>query len=303
PETLETVADAKPRSPNPLVLLNKTAGGTQCWTDHRWVDGYRIQQNALTGHWRLLCKDNWRIAWGTRQHCEACLDGRLAETPPGPTPERVVVLLHGLMRSHRSMALLEKDLKQRDDAAIIRFSYASTRCSIGDHAAALRELLERLPPQTKISFVGHSMGNIVTRHLIGDLQREGDPHQVLPRCEAMVMLGPPNHGAAIARRLNSAGVFDVVTGKSCRELGADWRDLEDRLATPPFPFAIVAGDLSSKALQNPLVEGASDYIVSLEEAQLDGAAAFHTVPTLHSFLMMDPQARDFTIDFLISHHR
>ncbi|MGN6547535.1 MAG: hypothetical protein ACTHK7_20955, partial [Aureliella sp.] len=31
-----------------------TLGGQQFWTDHRWNDGWRLQQNALTGHWRVL---------------------------------------------------------------------------------------------------------------------------------------------------------------------------------------------------------------------------------------------------------
>ncbi|EMI16243.1 lipase [Rhodopirellula maiorica SM1] len=283
-----------------LAFLNKTAGGTQVWTDHAWVDGNRIQQNALTGHWRLLDPNNNRITWGTRQQCETRLAAQ-TQASPAPHCERVVILLHGLMRTHHSMMQLEKDLKASDDAEIIRFSYASTRCSIGDHAAALRELLERLPEDTKISFVGHSMGNIVTRHLIGDLQRDGDPKNLLPRCESMVMLGPPNQGAAIARRINAAGIFDVITGKGCRELGSEWQAFADRLATPPFPFAIVAGDVSTTPIQNPLVDGASDFVVSIEEAQLEGAEEFHTVPALHSFLMNNEQARELTIDFLISH--
>ena len=145
------------------------------------------------------------------------------------------------------------------------------------------------------------MGNIVTRHLVGDLQRDGDPKNVLPRCESMVMLGPPNQGAAIARRINATGIFDVITGKGCRELGSEWQAFADRLATPPFPFAIVAGDLSSNTIQNPLVDGASDFVVSIEEAQLEGAEQFYTVPVLHSFLMNNEKARELTIDFLLSH--
>ncbi len=35
-------------------LLSKTAGGTQLWTDHLYRGEFRIQQNVLTGHWRLL---------------------------------------------------------------------------------------------------------------------------------------------------------------------------------------------------------------------------------------------------------
>lgn len=303
PPIAEASTDGKtPATPSsPMAFLNKTAGGTQVWTDHAWVDGNRIQQNALTGHWRLLARDNTRITWGTRQHCETSLAQLIAKASPAPNCERVVILLHGLMRTHHSMMQIEKDLRATDDAEIIRFSYASTRCSIGDHAAALRELLEGLPEDTRISFVGHSMGNIVTRHLIGDLQRDGDPKNLLPRCESMVMLGPPNQGAAIARRINAAGIFDVITGKGCRELGGEWQAFADRLATPPFPFAIVAGDLSSNPIQNPLVDGASDFVVSVEEAQLDGAEQFYTVPVLHSFLMNNEKARELTIDFLISH--
>ena len=38
----------------------KTGGGTQVWTDHAYRDGYRIQENALTGHFRLLDEKNVR---------------------------------------------------------------------------------------------------------------------------------------------------------------------------------------------------------------------------------------------------
>ncbi len=101
------------------------------------------------------------------------------------------------------------------------------------------------PPETQFSFVGHSMGNIVVRHLISDLQRDGDPHGVLDRCRSMVMLGPPNQGAAIARRLAPTGLYGILTGKGGLELGPDWEDFVQNLATPSFPFAIIAGDVSA----------------------------------------------------------
>ncbi len=291
---------------SPKNLLNMTAGGTQFWTDHAWKYGYRLQQNALTGHWRLLSADDIRVTWGSRKHCtekltEILKDENLTGISVGLTRKHVVVLLHGLFRTRHSMKSLEQDLAEMPDTQVIRFSYASTRCSIGDHAAALRELLEGLPPETRFSFVGHSMGNIVVRHLVGDLQQDGDAGGILSRCESMVMLGPPNQGAAIARRINSTGVFESVTGQGCRELGGDWQKFVDRLATPPFPFAIVAGDLSENKVQNPLVDGAGDFVVSLEEAQLDGCEAFYTVPVLHSFLMSDETARKHAVEFLKTH--
>jgi pimeloyl-ACP methyl ester carboxylesterase len=287
------------KEPRRMNLALKTAGGTQLWTDHLHRNGYRIQRNAVTGHWRLLDPGNVRRTWGTKEHCQSFLNHLQSDLPADESPRSVVVLIHGLLRSHRSMKSLESDLLEQEDAEAIRFSYASTRSSIGGHAVALREVLEGFPASTQFSFVGHSMGNIVVRHVIGDLQRDGDPEGVLERCRSMVMLGPPNQGAAIARRLAPTGVFGMITGKSGIELGKRWPELVENLAIPPFPFAIIAGDLNR--IQNPLVDGASDFLVSVEEARLDGSASFERVAVLHSRLMSDEAVRKRTVEFIRSH--
>ncbi len=186
------------------------------------------------------------------------------------------------------MSGLAKALEATGHYHAVPLTYASTRASIADHAAAVREVIESLPSDATFSFVGHSMGNIVTRHLIGDLERDGDPHHILPRCESMVMLGPPNQGASIARALAPTRVFGWVTGAGGMELGTHWETLENRLGTPPFPFLIVAGEKTVAGFENPLVAGKGDFIVSLEEARLDGAERIETVPVLHSYLMSDP---------------
>ena len=183
----------------------------------------------------------------------------------------------------------------------IRFSYASTRRSIGDHAAALGEVLQAQPDSTTFSFVGHSMGNIVVRHLIGDLSRDGDPQGILPRCRSMVMLGPPNQGAAIARRLAPTQLYGWITGTGGLELGPGWESFSAKLATPEFPFLVIAGDVSENSVQNPLIEGASDFVVSVEEATLEGAVAVETFPVLHSFLMNDDAVVERTVAFLQSY--
>ncbi|MFG0263540.1 MAG: esterase/lipase family protein, partial [Rhodopirellula sp. JB055] len=212
----------------------------------------------------------------------------------------VVVLLHGLMRTDNCMKSLETKLHAEGFDQTIRFGYASTRGSLAESAAALREVLEHQSPDAQFAIVGHSMGNIITRHLIGDLQADGDPGNLLPRMRSMVMLGPPNQGAAIARRLAPTGVFGLVAGPGAMELGSRWSEVESNLATPPFPFAIVAGKVSSP-IPNPLVNGEGDFVVSLEEAQLEGAQTVHEVPVLHSFLMEEPEVQDWTIEFLQNH--
>ncbi len=282
-------------------LAIRTIGGAQLWTDHLHRNGYRLQQNAVTKHWRLLDASDVRRTWGSREHCQAVLDSEHPQVDLADQPKHVVILLHGLFRTRQSMATLEQRLHDGGYPDTIRFAYASTRRSIGDSAASLRELLEDYPANTTFSFVGHSMGNIVVRHLVGDLQREGDPKGLLDRCKSMVMLGPPNQGAMISKRLAATGLYGWVAGKGGLELGPDWDELADKLGTPPFPFAIIAGDVSNIPVQNPLIDGTSDFVVSVEEADLEGRQWLKTVPVLHSFLMNDPVTMSMAIEFIAEH--
>ena len=82
------------------------------------------------------------------------------------------------------------------------------------------------------------------------------------------------------------------------QLGPAWEDFGHALGTPPCPFAIVAGDISKSPIQNPLLRGASDGVVTLEEATLDGMAEIVQVPVLHSFLMSDPTVVKAAVSFL-----
>lgn len=277
-----------------------TTGGGQIWSDLVFRDGYRIQRNELTGHYRLLDPRNVRRGWGSEQDVMTLLD----ETCPAPSPpanKPIVVLLHGLIRTDASMKSLESVLQEDGFTQTIRFGYASTRSALGQSSANLRGVLESQHPDAEFCFVGHSMGNIVLRHLIGDLQRDGDPKHILPRCRAMVMLGPPNQGAMIARRLATIGVFEWVAGPGAMELGPRWSDVQSNLATPPFPFAIGAGKFEPGPIRNPLVDGESDFVVTLDETQLDGAKLVKEFPVLHSFLMNDPDVQAWTVGFLNSH--
>lgn len=302
-------ASAKPSSDEPVPSDSQknaprfnvklpTLGGKQFWTDHRWDDGWRLQENAITGHWRVLSPSNTRFGWGTREACEQVFLKHVASNRIPDT--HVVVLLHGLMRSSSSMAPVGEAIRKEGTGRPIPFEYASTRQGIAHHAKALREFLESLPGSPRIDIVAHSMGNIVLRHLVADLQREGDPRNVLQRLGGVVMLGPPNQGADIARQLGKLGLFELVTGEGGMQLGPAWEAFQHHLATPTCPFLIVAGDLQSSWMVNPIVQGPSDLVVRTEEAFLEGCADFVTVPVLHSFLMNDEAVQKKVVDFLRS---
>ncbi len=276
-----------------------TLGGKQVWTDYRWRQGWRVQKNALTGHWRLLDARNVRHAWGSRDACNLMLDQQQIDRAiPG---DRLVILLHGLMRSSTSMSGLGDFLKREHNKPVAYFEYASTRAGIGEHAAALRELIADLPASVRLSFIGHSMGNIVVRHALGDWTRAGE-QETLSRIDSVIMLGPPNQGASIARQLSKTGLFGWVTGQGGMELGPMWTEFEEHLSIPTCPFGIVAGRLPDSNFKNPLVDGVGDFVVGLEETKLPGATDFLEVPRLHSFLMDDPRVQQAVAEFLDHKH-
>lgn len=290
-------AEDEPAQSLPNLAI-PTMGGKQFWTDYSWRKGWRIQQNALTKHWRLLDENNVRQAWGSREACEQSLQRKIPDSQFSKT--HVVILLHGLMRSADSMESLRKALVKEDRYTVFSYEYASTRGSIGEHAAAFREVVAGLPNNTRLSFIGHSMGNIVVRHAIGDWQRTQDT-KTLKRLDSVVMLGPPNQGASIARQLAKTGIFEFTIGKGAMELGPRWEELSKRLATPPCPFGIVAGELDKTFPKNPLVGGEGDFVVSVEETKLAGATDTLVVPRLHSFLMDDTRVQKSVSMFLQRH--
>ena len=88
-----------------------TLGGKQLWTDYVWRQGWTIQLNAITGHWRLLDEKNVRHAWGSRKQCQEELE-RLV--PDGSvTEQEAMILLHGLGRSSASMRDLGEYIQNR----------------------------------------------------------------------------------------------------------------------------------------------------------------------------------------------
>lgn len=272
--------------------------GSQFWTDQLWRRHFRLQSYALGNSWRIVCPRGTRRYSGREEECLSEFDRLAGQLDDNAPPEHIAVLLHGLIRTRRSMKKLEKGLVRSGITTVIRFDYASTRQAIKSDAVALRRLIEGLPATAMLSFVGHSMGNIVLRHTIADLQSAGDPRRILSRMHRVVMLGPPNNGAAIARMFSKLKLFGMVMGEGGLELGPNWQELLPNLAIPPCPFAIVAGDLSNFRIRNPLGGQAGDLVVSVDEARLEGAAEFLVLPLTHTYLMNDRRVIEFVSRFL-----
>ncbi|MCA9078978.1 MAG: alpha/beta fold hydrolase [Planctomycetaceae bacterium] len=285
PKTQLQPADPAPEG-SLFNLPAPTLGGRQFWGDVTFRHGWRIQQNVFTEHFRLLDPRDVRQAWGSRAACEAELNKQQFPTMTGDA----VVVIHGIIRSSKSFAGLQKQV-QGQGMHVIPFDYPSTRVPLKQSAALLDQVLKSLDGVERIHLVVHSMGGLVVRTYLQE-------HEPDPRLNRMVMLGVPNQGAEMANIMKDNLLYKFVYGPAGQQLVADPAGVIAKLPTPKFEFAVIAGARGTPDGWNPLIPGDDDGTVSVDAARLPGAADFMTVPALHSFLMDDATVQNATIHFL-----
>jgi len=263
------------------------------WGDLAIRHDWRLQRNARDGRCRILDPDDHTVRAGTEAECRQAFTEleRAGTIPPhdGPT----VVLLHGLGEGRDSMRPLAEHLRAALDATVICFGYASVSAELDDHSRGLAAVVAGLPASGPVSFVGHSLGNLVVRRWMA-LAGEAE----LGRVHRVVMLGPPNQGSQLARM--AAGIWGIsrhVEG-SARELVYDWARVAPGLAVPPCDFGIVAGGKGDDAGYSMLLEGDDDAIVCVDETRLEGARDFLLVPVHHAAMMKHPAVQQATETFL-----
>lgn len=269
----------------------KTAGGLQFWGDVYYFHGYRIQQNILTKHYRLLDFDDMRLAFGKFETCRAKLAKIRRQTNLSGMRGKAVILVHGIMRSSKSFGTIERKFSEKG-FLVFGFDYPSTRISIIESADYLRQCINSLEGIEEINLVVHSMGGLVVRSM---LMQETDP-----RLKRMVMMGVPNNGAVPADILKSNPLFKSLLGPAGQQLGTEEDGLIPKLPIPDFEFGILAGGKGDNKGFNPLLKGDDDGTVSVESTRLDGAADFLRLPVLHSFLMHNDKCVEAATNFLQS---
>jgi len=317
-----------PGRADPPNVTWKTMGGKQFWADELFFHDWRVQRNVLTGHCRLLDGGDVRHAWGTFDQCRAKLDEIRREQELPPMRGKVVIVLHGLFRSHDSMAPLCRYLEEQGGYTALNVGYPTTRRDVAAHARVLGRIVENLEGVEEINFVGHSLGNIVLRFYLSDraaarlgtVERgrdneegvvrreegragragEGEAPRRLPdaRIRRFVMLAPPNQGSQVAGFFGDNGLFRLVAGESAEQLGKEWKELAERLGTPPCEFGILAGGRGDGKGLNPLLPGDDDGTVTVKSTRLAGARDFAVLPVRHSKIVKDPKAMEYTLRFL-----
>lgn len=198
-------------------------------------------------------------------------------------PKEIVVLVHGLLRTYRSMTPLKVYL-ERQGYHVYYFSYPSSQYSIPKHAAGLKLFIEQLlanNPNAKVNFVTHSMGGILVRVAVSEL-----PKQEFDHIGRLVMLAPPNQGSVLAKL--STKIFPFVTSsiKPLAELSSDQQAYVHHVPLPSIEMGIIAGRFDAK--------------VPPSAARLEGLPDPVIVNTTHTFIMNNKKTMKLVRAFLKS---
>lgn len=262
----------------------KTMGGRQFWGDVRFFHGYRIQQNVLTKHHRLLDPDDVRRSWGTLKECQSALSKIAAKKHLGPMKGKAVILVHGIIRSSKSFSKMKTAL-EKNGYTVVSFDYPSTRMTLADSADYLAKTINSLEGIDQVDLVSHSMGGLLVRAY---LQLDEGNHD--KRIGRLVMVATPNFGSEMANVMQKNLAYQWVFGPAGQELIKDQNGAIASLPTPDFEFGIIAGAKGTDTGWNPLVPGDDDGTVSVASTKLPDAKDFKAIPALHSFLIEDEKA-------------
>ena len=287
-----------------LGLGGRTLGGGLTFSDEVVYQGWRIQKHAVIGHYRLLDPDDVRQARGSFDHCLKELEKAKVEKKIPPLPKDVVIVMHGLGATRKWMNSLSEYLQKEGRLAVVNVGYPSTMAEIGEHANTLTSVIKHLDGVETVSFVAHSMGNIVIRHCLNDLAALPPSEQPKITYKRFVMIAPPNHGATMADKVGEKDVLaklaEMVGGEAVDQLapGKGWPSLEQRLATPDFEFGIIVGGQGDDEGYLPQIPGDDDMLLSVETSKLAGARDFAQVKGIHQTLPKQEQVQSYTLRFL-----
>jgi pimeloyl-ACP methyl ester carboxylesterase len=254
----------------------QTLGGRQFWGDVEFFRGWRIQRHVFTGHYRLLDQHDFRHAWGSWDDCRWKLNQVRELIQAKPFPRRGAILIHGILRSSKSMSTIANHLRTAGWAAY-PFDYPSSRIGLSEAAEYLNSVVEHLEGLDELHFVGHSLGGLVIRAWFA-------AHED-PRIKRAVMIGTPNRGAALADMLRKNFIYRTVYGPAGQQLVTDDDGVIPKLPVPKCEFAIIAGARGTPEGWNPLIPGDDDGTVSVDATRLEGAADFGTVAALHTNIL------------------
>ena len=202
-----------------------------------------------------------------------------------------VILLHGMIRTEKSMAHIAERL-ELEGYRVYNIDYPSRKKRIDQIADELHDKLKLCchTNTAKLHFVTHSMGGIVARAYIAKYH----PKNI----SRVVMLAPPNQGTELADKLQDNQLIGSVFGPALLELGTNKESVPNTLGEVDFELGIIIGNRSWNPITSLMIPGDDDGTVSIENTKLDSMTDFIILPHTHTFMMTKSAVIDEIIFFL-----
>jgi pimeloyl-ACP methyl ester carboxylesterase len=206
-----------------------------------------------------------------------------------PDNKEIIVLLHGLGRSNTSMWLLASRL---EDAGyyVQRVEYSSLHQNpdeiLQDISSQINQCCQK--HTQSVHFVGHSLGGLMVRAYL--------QNNKVDKLGRVVLLGTPNKGSEAADHFSDSWLMDIL-GPTAKALGTDGESFPKSLQAPYYSVGIIAGEVKSK-LNDTVIPGKDDGVVSVEATKIDGMTDFIIIETGHSMMRYDSEVADQTIEFI-----
>lgn len=195
--------------------------------------------------------------------------------------QKLIVLIHGLMRTSSSMNSLRTYLEQQGYQVYI-YSYPSTKYTIHQHSEYLTHFIKKLliqHPGATLYFITHSLGGIIARDSLAQL-----PPSQLKNMGSLIMLAPPNQGSMLAKL--STTFFPIISYiiKPLAELSSEPNSYVHHVPIPKVKIGIIAGRYDAK--------------VPPAATRLNGQAEPVIVNSTHMFIMSNKQTKQLISRFL-----
>lgn len=204
--------------------------------------------------------------------------------------KEVVILLHGIGRTDRSMRTLEKHFTHAG-YEVINVHYPSRRYALADLCEWLQQKLADYPlhDYETVHFVTHSMGGLLARAYC----KKYRPANM----GRLVMLGSPNHGSELADFLSPYFVYRFFFGPAGQQLTTHY-DLTPVLGAPDYDIGIIAGNKTFSLLTQWIFHQPNDGMVSVQSTMLAQAADHIVLPIDHIFIITNTMVMQQALQFL-----
>ena len=201
----------------------------------------------------------------------------------------LVVLLHGMLRTKRSMSSVEKIL-QKQGYATLNITYPSSKLSIEQIVEFIHEIISVHKAYKKIHFIGYSLGGLVIRAYL-------HKHK-LSNLGKVVMVGTPNQGSESADKFKHMWLFKKLIGPAGQQLGTDQDKFKHIFGKVYYELGVIAGSAAIDPINYMIIPKPNDGKVSVESTKIKGMTDHIVIKTNHTFMIRSTRVLKQILSFL-----